>query len=955
MAIDHPPTNKTEEEIQLGAELLAMEERDRQAREDLKRATETVERLSVNKISETENPETPRGEVEDSIAEFNLDSLLPPEFNELDEGQKLKVVRDLKRRIVDIVKSNAQTRYSEHTKTSNFLKKLGSSIAREPLRGNWEHKIFQEVKNSPEGRELIRQDLETLTKKAQQKDVYVSKDGSACISYLDEKTRNEIGEETFETFTIKANVFAFMPYEWGQEKSGKHKKQYEKAKIEYEQVRNEVLKIKTGKEKPEEKGKAMLEILETDNAIKMEQLLNTHPEFEKALDNMTKDPSEIKAFAKFLSGLTNTLTGKNWTNRALMAGGYGARMAAKGAAFLTGVGSLTYLGGTAIGGVVGAIRGRIRGKETLQERQKDARHGQKDVSKEKVVMVDATHLSKRLDDLLQEIKSATTEEERAKKLSMLATRIEHTQGKIEKGQVNFGDAKSSLVNQFNLVNNLNEALVLKETNSENTNKEIKERIDRLLTAQGKNIAEKTSEAQGKFIKKQMWKGAALGAGLATAGYTLRYVGEHFGWWESLGKHMPWHHNEATGTNGTAQDAHPTSPTQTEAPKVASAAPAGVASAPHTTPENSVQPTTPQTAPVSSTTQQPALENEIISKGQGIEHPLIKQIDANPKLAQELGFKGDVNDKVALHKFAQGEAHRIAVNYGYVSKDGLQEVRVTEADKVAFELKAENGHAVITEKTMDGKIKILRGGEEKGHYTFGKNIEDNQYEKEISVTQNKIIPPAEQPAPTPEAAQAPAHETTPAPASEPTPSEAPVEKPEDINATIEKLEKQAQVDVDARDAEILKTEIENQINAGSTVETGSEVPTGSIIDTGREVRVGSGNVYLNDPFKDISHEDNNILLEHPVFAENPYGLSGEKLMRVYEANHKNIDYLSENKLPMSGYINMLKNFTHLEPKSGFLGIGAESSEHFNARALQALAAGKGEASLEKFEKLIREKE
>ena len=37
-------------------------------------------------------------------------------------------------------------------------------------------------------------------------------------------------------FNEKANIFANMPYEWGQEKSGKHKTEYEKAKAEYEDV-----------------------------------------------------------------------------------------------------------------------------------------------------------------------------------------------------------------------------------------------------------------------------------------------------------------------------------------------------------------------------------------------------------------------------------------------------------------------------------------------------------------------------------------------------------------------------------------------------------------------------------------------------------------------------------------------------------------------------------------------
>ena len=62
----------------------------------------------------TKNP--PEEEVNDFLAEMNLEPMLPFEFHKLSETQKLKVIRDLKRRVVDIVKADAQTQYSEAIK-----------------------------------------------------------------------------------------------------------------------------------------------------------------------------------------------------------------------------------------------------------------------------------------------------------------------------------------------------------------------------------------------------------------------------------------------------------------------------------------------------------------------------------------------------------------------------------------------------------------------------------------------------------------------------------------------------------------------------------------------------------------------------------------------------------------------------------------------------------------------
>jgi hypothetical protein len=101
-----------------------------------------------------------------------------------------------------------------------------------------------------------------------------------------------------------------------------------------------------------------------------------------------------------------------------------------------------------------------------------------------------------------------------------------------------------------------------------------------------------------------------------------------------------------------------------------------------------------------------MQDATIHKGEGIENAFIKQIEHNHGLAEQLakesGFKGDLNDAKVLHEFAGREAHVLAIKEGYVDNAG-HEVWIKEGNKVAFEIKMENGHVTVLEKTVDGEI------------------------------------------------------------------------------------------------------------------------------------------------------------------------------------------------------------------------------------------------------------
>jgi hypothetical protein len=843
----------------------------------------------------------------------------------------------------------------------NIGTSITSSVKKESDLKKIEGKVFAELRDTEEGRRFIAQDLMRLTEMAKQRDASISTKGNPFIFYV--KFFNEEDKNTVINFNQKAFEFTKMPYEWGQEKGGKNKKEYEKAKAEYEKARDEILKIKASREGAGDKGRAMLEVLEIDNAIQMEQLLNTHPEFEKALADFGRSAGGkemVKTAGNFLQTITG---GKNLTNKLLIAGGFSARMLARGAVALSGATIITAFAAPVIGGVVGGLRGVLRANKTLDEREKQARHGQKDTTKEKVRMVDVAPLTNGLEKMAHQAEMATSDEERAKILGKLAVVIEYAQEQIEKGQVNFGDAKSALANQFNFVNNLNRALVLKEMNIEKTNMELKKRIDGLIETQGNKIDWKIYQARNTFIKKQAIKGAAMGAGFATLGYGVRWFGEHMGWWG--GGQTP------TGVRGTVTQ--PAGGTRVLAESAGGKAPIT-----YDTSEGFIErtkswmsghggfwetekeklnheemarnlksilqkdipkPPPPATSSViaSNLHEDIKINLMVVHKGEGVEHTFIRQIEHNPKLAQELGFKGDIKDAKALRVFAGREAHVVATQTGYVDNAG-HEVRVMEADKVAYELKAENGHPIVIEKTIDGKI--LGIYDDKEGYEFGKNP-DNPYEKEINTTQQPIKIPATPPGEIHQTAEPPA-------APEPTPPTV-----EEATATV--LKKYPPTKTPEAAIAAGRGAYGGNIQYGTT-SSAYGTNTGPGYDINPEGIREHGEHFLG-----LTPEQNDFLNHHMEFVgKNPFHLTGEKLIETYEVYKENIanifrdnteieiwkdikdmkaseflqskDYKGSN---IMNYFHELQEVTKLKPKGGII-TRAETTNEYIIRALQKIA-------------------
>ncbi len=750
-----------------------------------KEKTATKEEPALAPEREQTSEEKAEEEINSFISEFNLDSLLPPLFDKLNEAQKLKVIRDLKRRIVGIVKSDAQTQYSDDFKNRSFIKKIASSVTKERDLKNLETEIFGELRNSDEGKKLITEDLARLTEITKNKEIIIHR-GNPFVWYANVReisyyTENE--EKAFHRFNLSAEKFANIPYEWGQERGGKNKRAYDKTETEYNEARAVVLDIRASRETAVEKGGALLKTLETDGVIKMEQLLNTHPQFEKLLNDFSRDAGfkeEVKSFVSFI----NTLSGKNFTNRFLIAGGASARMLAKFGPLLLNAGATVATASTltaapVVGGVVGYIRGRIRAKDTLSERQKQARHGQKDESAEANKVVSADNMIKHLETIINEINKYSGKYKREVLLERLRTRIDVTKYKIEQGLMNFGDTKSALNNQFNLINTLNQALAISFANEDSSEEELNKRLNRIMSFREENIA----DTQKAFIKKQALKGAVMGAGLASVGYAARWFGEHMGWWGGHGgasmhdrpddltqagerKWIGSHFTEEgklhgkdfsdrtqefydengkiTSSTKTFDDGHSEYykynngiktieasydaqgneipfDNSTPVPETSTPGPSAVP------PPETQSPPALETPPPASGTPPPEpvpvakpdtlLADATVHKGQGIEHTFIKQIEADPK---KFGYGGKLDDVKAVHAYAQRQADIVAREHGYIDKAG-NEVRVKVAGKAAYELQTD-GHGKVTgvQEKFDGKIVDAKGVNKEYEYQFKVN-------------------------------------------------------------------------------------------------------------------------------------------------------------------------------------------------------------------------------------------
>jgi hypothetical protein len=654
--------------------------------------------------------------------------------------------------------------------------------------------------------------------------------------------------------------------------------------------------------------------------------------------------------------------------------------------------SMTILGawGTSlVGGASGYWRGKIRGKETLEERQKEARHGKEDKSKEAQNVVKAENLNERMATMIQALENASTPEEKAKRLDQIKRRIDYTQEKIENGLVNFGDAKTSLNNQFNLINNLNNALVISSSLEETTRKNIDYRLNRFLSYRTDTIG----EMQDAFIKKQALKGAIFGAGFATLGYTARWLGEHFG---LLGHHGA----ENTSTTNTTPGTSHFSPEPTTV-----SAPSSVVNNFHG-------------------------ESITFSHGKGGIQGIL-----DLKNQMRLQYHNDFSKAPQSVQDFMNETNVIkqAIKLGLYDPNSPNESAfIQEGSVLKFD---EQGNLLFGKPDASGKIPILE------KYSGKMFDSDNSGVIRHEIPQSPTSEPSPSTILEPSAPEEthrldldePKTDSTSTPEPEVTPESTPSpqldtvldEEVEELKKLTEELKKQyPELAPKSNTEEELRERIERLYDTASKPEKSvdaDQIVHGSGHERahggrGKAYGTNMGNAYgtnrlghrgpvyvydgseknlpwwrwfsggtLRHDVPGFSEEQNAFLDHHPEFAENPFHLSEERMAQVYKAykiSQENIDirlqntvewspndwgkignlkassimdnneisYKTPSLLRFQTYLRYLKQYSGLEPKHGFLGAGAEKAEHYNIRALQKIAA---EGRLDRFMNYVKD--
>jgi len=495
--------------------------------EEIKRAfpEEEVETKTESETETKPEPETKTGEETKEInslvssrfeSELNIkkEDLEKIEgFKDLSPGQQFLVLENLKQATLKTIHEEGLAKSKEEIANAKFLGRIWKGISKKYQIFKLEKATAKEIKEG--GIDFYKENLEQLVKGIREFGTEVEmKGGRLEIKYASDfnfENLNPKEQLIVNDFNKVATMFSRIPDEWSKETASKsEQKKYKEAKEKYEQVKKDILNLKAEKSSEE---LAALHMNVIEKGIMLNQLLNTHPEFEEEL----KKIEDEKIWKKVLKSVA--------TERGIYAG----------AGFLTRTATVSLIGfmGVPLAAAgMGGFLARKRAKETLKEREIGARRGEEDKSEEAKDFVDAEYLHESIDFLVKELsKDNLSEDKRDEMLRSLNFHIKDAQDKIENGTVNYGKKDVRLFNQYELIKEISSGIVIlkyfnTDLNEEKYNKDL-EVINKFLKKEDKKI----SRAQKKYINDKMINGVLLGAGFATAGYAIRQFGEAIGWWD----------------------------------------------------------------------------------------------------------------------------------------------------------------------------------------------------------------------------------------------------------------------------------------------------------------------------------------------------------------------------------------------------------------------------------------
>ncbi|MBU2214720.1 MAG: hypothetical protein ABIE46_03535 [Patescibacteria group bacterium] len=700
--------------------------------------------------------------------DINIDS-----YKSLSAGQILLILENLKQVTLSNIKERAGNNYKEDVSKSGFFGKIWKGMTKKDQIANAEKAEYKRIEKG--GIEIYKDDLTQLIRGMMENQLNViEKDGKLEIQYIDinDKKLNSEQKAEVNIFNKIATEFSMMPYEWSLETATKKQQaDYKIALEEYENSKKTILNIEN--KTMESETKATLHMNDVDRKIQYNQFLTAHPEIEKELQKMTKGTT---VFEKSLFG-----ENKGY----YVVAGWGARSIATKSLAMTLCGLVAI---PAIASFIGGALARKRAKESIREKEIGGRRGEeqakeilrlaekrlKDLEKKRGSNKEKNATEKQIEEAKKRVEEAKifinadssekddtitkikrligkidAEENKDKKLvliNLLKARIEHTQNKIDDGLVNFGDEKSRLANQLNLIQALSKAEIATDNNIEYEKKKLGDRLNYLLKTREENIQKtegKIEKAQKNYVNTQMIKGALMGAGFALVGWELRNLAGHwFGWDKNINpiKNTSDVHNAAkpiivAGAINNAPGEHalsgvaPSNETSTQTfgqQPIVNATQEHINIIPN---KNSV----PLPEKIATPTQILSPEDTIIHKGQGIWNPIKEQLnnlmEKDPKaFAERFHLKPEDFDtpseqKTILNKITMNLLAENKINGDkIINLDGKTEIRVFQGTRAilnednTISIINQNNAPVETYKTILGAHETT--GAHTGHGATG---------------------------------------------------------------------------------------------------------------------------------------------------------------------------------------------------------------------------------------------
>jgi len=461
--------------------------------EELKIKTELLEKLDP--------------EVEKQLKEFNIqkkDLETIKNFETLSRAQQLFVIENLRQLTLGRTQEEAAARYREDTAKSKFLGRVWKVAAKKYEIAKLEKATVKQFYQG--GVKIQEKALQQLVRGMKETGLEVEeKEGKLEIQYasgFENLTPEE--KKIVENFNKLATEYSRMPYEWRLKTADKkQRKGFEKTYQEYQGASKELLNLRE-KKNDGDKQEASLYINDIEKRILLNQFLTSHPEVEEQLQKIKDRKTWLRAFSNVITerGIYATAGFLTRSLTVSLFGAIGIPLAAAG---------------------MGGWLARGRAKEFLIEEEKMARGGverkRMDISKdEKKNIVDVQKTNRRLERLVNKIEVTENEERKEELLGRLKVLIEANEARIDRGWINFGTEEERLKNQLDFIQTLSMAKTYLEGNKKEVEVSLKTSLEKILNLR----EEKISQAQKKYINKQMMIGAGIGAGFAVAGWALRH-------------------------------------------------------------------------------------------------------------------------------------------------------------------------------------------------------------------------------------------------------------------------------------------------------------------------------------------------------------------------------------------------------------------------------------------------